>query len=125
MEAMPLNWSAIILGAAAAYGLGMIWFGPLLFGKVWSTGSHNLKPQARPPVLAMFVQLLAIFALAMVVGMTATTHDLATAIMGILSVALMVGGMDLFSQKSGAATVVDVGYVIASGVLMILAQAIL
>ena len=42
----------------------------------------------------------------------------------VLAAALIVGGMDLFSQKSGKATLIDSGYIVASGVLMVLAQAV-
>ena len=122
MEFADLNWLAIIVGTAAAFGLGMIWFSPMMFGKGWSTGSHNIRPPASPPVLAMVVQLFGTFALAMVIGMTARTDALMTAIMAILAATLLIAGMDLFSQKSGRATLIDAGYIVASGALMILAQ---
>lgn len=125
MENEALNWPAIALGTVVAYGLGMIWFSPMLFGKAWSKGSHNLTPPDSAPIAAMIVQLLAVFALAMLVGMTASIDALGTAITGIMAAALFVAGMDLFSQKSGKATAIDGGYVVASGALMILAQGLL
>ena len=48
-----------------------------------------------------------------------------TAVGAILAIALIVAGMDSFSQKSGKATAIDAGYVVVSGVLMILAQGLL
>ena len=41
-----LNWPAVLLGTALAFGLGMVWFGPL-FGRSWAAGSHNITPPAR------------------------------------------------------------------------------
>ncbi len=125
MESMSINWTATALGAALAYGLGMIWFSPLMFGKTWSTGSHNIEPPQQPPILAMVILLLGIIALAVVVGLTASIDALGTAIAAILAVVLIVAGMDLFSQKTGKATLVDAGYIVACGVLMIISQGIL
>lgn len=125
MDASLLNWPAVILGTVLAYGLGMVWFSPKMFGKAWATGSHDLKPPSSAPVLAMITMLVGTFLLALVVGMTETDQAIGTGISAILAVAVTVTGMDLFSQKSMAATMVDAGYIVAGGVLMILAQAIL
>lgn len=125
MDIANMNWAAVVLGTILAFGLGMIWFSPMLFGKAWSEGSHDIKPPAKPPVAAMVVMLAGTFLLAFVVGMTETNMALGTAIAAIFAVALTVAAMDLFSQKSAAATWIDAGYIVAGGVLMILAQAIL
>jgi len=124
MDISLINWLAVAVGTVATFVLGMLWFSPRLFGKVWATGSHNIQPPASPPVMAMTIQLVATFLLALVVGMTETIGALLVAIAAILAVGLFVAGMDLFSQKSGKATVIDAGYVVASGALMIVAQGI-
>jgi Protein of unknown function (DUF1761) len=125
MDMLMINWPAVVLGTIAAFVLGMFWFSPKMFGKSWTEGSHNIQAPDKPPMLAMLVQLLGTFALAFVVGITETNEAIGTAAAAILAVALTVAGMDLFSQKSGRATLVDAGYIVAGGVLMILAQAIL
>lgn len=61
----------------------------------------------------------------MVVGLTETTGALLTAITAILATALIVAGMDLFSQKTGKATLIDASYIVAAGVIMIAAQGLL
>lgn len=125
MDFALLNWPAVAAGTVLAFALGMAWFSPLMFGKVWTTGSHNINRPAFPPVTAMIIQFLATFVLALVVAMTETTGALLVAIAAILAVSLFVAGMDWFSQKTGGATLVDAGYVIAGGALMIAAQALL
>ena len=125
MDMALMNWPAVALGTVLAFGLGMIWFSPVLFGKAWFTGSHNIAPPDSPPVMAMATQLIGTALLALVVGMTETNDAIGTAVMAILAVALTVAGMDLFSQKSGKATLVDAGYIVAGGALMIAAQGIL
>lgn len=125
MDITLMNWAAVALGAVAAFGLGMIWFSPRMFGKAWAAGSHDLQPPQKAPIAAMIVQLAGIVLLALVVGMTETNQAIMTAVGAILAAALIVAGMDLFSQKTVRATMIDAGYIVASGAVMILAQGIL
>lgn len=124
MDVENLNWVAVIVGTFAAFALGMLWFSSRLFGKTWASGSHDIKPPDSPPLLAMLLTFAGLFLLAFVVGMTETNQAIGTAIAAIFAVAVIVAGMNLFSQKSVGATLVDAGYIIAGGVLMIAAQAI-
>jgi hypothetical protein len=125
MDITLMNWAAVIVGTIAAFGLGMLWFSPALFGKSWAAGSHNIQPPASPPFAAMGIQLIGTALLALVVGITETNEAIMTAIGAILAVAFVVAGMDLFSQKSNKATIIDASYVVISGALMILAQGLL
>ena len=125
MDPTPLNWAAVISGTIAVFVLGMLWFSHAMFGKGWATGSHDIQPPASPPILAMVVQLAGTFTLALVIGLTETTQSIGAAIAAILATALLIAGMDLFSQKTGKATLIDAGYIVAAGVLMIVAHAIL
>ncbi len=125
MDIALMNWAAVAAGTIAAFGLGMIWFSPMMFGKSWAEGSHNIQPPQSAPIMAMVIQFAGTAILALVVGMTETNQAIMTAIGAILAVALIVAGMDLFSQKSGKATLIDAGYVVAAGALMILAQGLL
>ena len=120
-----INWLAVGAGTLGAFLLGMIWFSPLLFGKSWSTGSHNIQPPDSPPITAMVIQLCGTAALAVVVGLTETNGDLLTAGFAIGATALLVAGMDLFSQKTSQATLIDAGYIIVAGIIMIGAQGLL
>jgi hypothetical protein len=117
-----MNWLAVIVGAALAFGLGMIWFSPVMFGRAWAAGSHGINPPASLPITAMLIQGLGTLALALVVGLADTGGLIGTAILAILAARLLVAGMDLFSQKTGGATLIDAGYIAAMGAIMILAQ---
>ena len=119
-----VNWPAILLGTAVAFILGMFWFGQI-FGKAWSAGSHNITPPAQMPLAAMAAQLVGTFLMALTIGATETVQDLATAVVLILAIATLQLGSALFSQKSTTAALIDGGYVVAMGVIMIAAQAIL
>lgn len=118
-----LNWLAVLIGTAVAFGLGMVWFGPL-FGKVWAKGSHDIQPPARPPALAMAAQFLGTFALALVIGLTATINALGTALLAIAALALLLFAGGLFSQKTFGAAAVEGSFALAMGAVMIAAQAL-
>lgn len=123
-ELSNVNWLAVIVGTALAFGLGMAWFSPKMFGKTWASGSGDITPPSSPPMAAMMVELLGIFTLALVVGITATTDALITAILAIFAAAILILGSGLFGQKTGAAAMIDAGYVVAAGAIMIAAQGI-
>lgn len=122
MEISAVNWPAVGLGTVLAYGLGMLWFSPKMFGPAWSKGSHNIRPPDSPPMAAMAVQFIGTLLLALVVGLAGASI---TAIVAILAAATLIAGMDLFSQKTAQATLVDAGYILAGGGLMILSQLML
>jgi len=120
-----LNWPAVILGTVVAFGAGWLWYGKL-FTTVWMTGSKLTEADRDPvPVLAMILQLVGLFLLALVIGVTATTDALGTAILAILAASVLIMSGDSFSRKSAAATAIDGGYAILAGALMILCQGIL
>ncbi|MGC1427691.1 MAG: DUF1761 domain-containing protein [Albidovulum sp.] len=120
----PLNWTAVIAGTVVAFGLGMLWFGPL-FGKAWAQGSHGIQPPARPPLAAMAVQLAGTFMLAIVIGLTAQTSALGTALAAIAAATFLHFAGGLFSQKNLSAALIDGSYIVAMGVIMIAAQGLL
>ena len=119
-----LNWPAVLLGTIAAFALGMVWFGQI-FGATWTKGSHGITPPASLPLAAMLIQLLGTLLMAVAIGATETTQDLPLALVIILAIALLQLGGSLFGQKSQAAALIDGGFVVAMGVVMIAAQAIL
>jgi len=123
-ELIEVNWLAVIVGAVLAYGLGMLWFSPKMFGERWSAGMNNLQPPASPPVGAMVLQLIGTFALALVVGITATQNMLITAILAVLAVAILQAGTALFKQNAAATATIDAGYTIAIGAIMIIVQGV-
>lgn len=121
---MDMNWPAVIAGFAAAFALSFLWFGPL-FGKAWAAGSHGLTRPERMPVLALALYAVGTACLALVIGATASIDALGTALAAIGAAAALVTSGALFSQKSGAAAVIDGGCVLAMGAVMIAAQGLL
>lgn len=120
-----LNWLAVIVGTVVAFLVGWLWYSPKLFGTKWAEGSRVVLGNANEmPFVAMMAQVVALFLLAMVVGVTASTSALGTAILAILAVAAFVTSNGAFSKKSTYAVMVDAGFIVVAGVIMILAQGI-
>ena len=119
-----VDWPAVLAGTVVAYALGMVWFGKI-FGTVWAKGSHDIKLPPTPPYAAMALQLLGTFLMALLIGATETVQDLPTAVVAVLAIAALQLSGSLFSQKTPAAALVDGGFVVAMGVVMIAAQAVL
>lgn len=124
MEPEALNLPAVALGTIAGFVLGWVIYHPRVLGRVWAEGS-GVEMGGAPPLAAFAGQILALLALALVIGMTATISYLGTAILAILAAALFVVSGGMFLKKSAGALVTDGLYVIGAGALMIVAQGIL
>ena len=125
MEQDPLNLTAIIVGTIVAFFVGWAIYSPFLFGRTWAIGSRiSPEPPEQMPWMAMGLQVIGLFLLALVIGMTAQIEALTTAIVAILAAAGMVMAQDAFSQKSGTAILIDGAYVIIAGAVMILCQGV-
>ena len=123
MEAEALSITAISVGAVAAFLFGWVIYHPKVLGTTWAEGS-GVELGGSPPALAFVLQILALVALAIVVGVTATVNFLFTAILAILAAACFVMSGGAFTKKSTGAIVVDGVYVVGAGVCMIVAQGI-
>jgi len=121
-----VNWLAVIVGAVVAFGVGYFWYSPMLFGKKWAEGSGvEMGTASDMPIMAMATQFLGLFLLALVIGLTAVSDALITAIAAILATATLTFSMGAFVKKSNYALFTDFGYIIVCGVVMIAAQGIL
>ncbi len=120
----PLNWLAIIVGVVVAFGAGWLWYGKL-FTKAWAEGSRLTDEDGKEmPMLAMALQVLGLLLLALVIGVTAQSNALGTAILAILATSVLIMSSGGFSMKSTTAMAIDGGYIVLAGVLMILAQGV-
>jgi len=120
-----VSWLAVGVGTIAAFLVGWLWYSPKLFGTKWAEGSGvEMGSASSMPVFPMVSQLVALFLLSMVVGITATAEALITAILAILAVATFVVSTGSFGQKSMAAVTIDFFYIVVAGVVMIICQGI-
>jgi uncharacterized membrane protein YhaH (DUF805 family) len=104
--------------------LGWLWYSQKVFGKKWAEGSGiELTDSSAMPVVPLIFQLLATFLLAWLIAITATHDALLTAILILLTVACFVAANSMFVNKSTTAITIEVGFVLAMGVVMIAVHA--
>lgn len=120
-----VNWLAVIIGTIVSFIIGWLWYSPVLFGRKWAEGSGvELGTASSMPVAAMMMQLVSTFFLALLVGITAAQNALATIILIVLTIAGFVMSVGLFAKKSTFAVLVDGGFIVIMGVVMVIIQGI-
>jgi len=122
-----INFVAFGAGVIGAFLLGFVIYGPYLgLQRRWAEGTRiGPEPPEKMPMAAMLVQITSLVFLALIIAMTETTNALGVAIVAILAVAAQTASVGTWAQKSGFAISVDVGYALASGIVMILAHGLL
>ncbi len=121
-----VNWLAVIVGAVLSFLAGWLWYSPILFGKKWAEGSRvELGSADDMPKLAMGAQAIALLLISTLIGITAASNALMAAIVAILGIAAFSVSVGGFVKKDNYAMMVDGGYVIAFGIIMIAVQGIL
>ncbi len=121
-----VSWLAVIVGTILSFLLGWLWYSPMLFGKKWAEGvGVELGAASDMPVGAMVTQLIGIFLLAWVFGVTAANEALLTIILVVLTLAALIFSGGMFAKKSMYAVYTESGFIIAMGVVMFLVQAVL
>jgi hypothetical protein len=125
-EIAAVNSMAVIAGTVVSFFIGWFWYSPRCFGTKWAQGSGvSLDKPEKMPKFPMLAQLVSLFLLALVIGITANANALTTAILAILATATVTVSGGAWTNKSGYAMAVDFFYIIVSGAVMIAAQGIL
>ena len=124
-EITDINWLATIVGFVLAFGLGMVWFSPKLFGTKWAE-DNGLDPAHpnKPPAAAMAAQAVGTFLLAWVVGVTAANDALLTVILITVTMLVLNGASAFFTGKTAYVRNTEGGYTLAMVVIMIIFQGI-
>ena len=121
-----VNWLAVGIGTVLSFVLGWLWYSPKLFGKKWADGSGiELADSSAMPVAPLIFQLLATFLLAWLIAIAAAHDARLTAILIVLTVACFVATNSMFVKKSATAIFVEVGFILAMGVVMNAVHAII
>jgi hypothetical protein len=120
-----VNWLAVIVGFVLSFGLGWVWFSPMLFGKKWAEG-NGLNPDGpdKMPMNAMIAQAAGTFLLAWVVGVTAKNDAILTIILIAVTMVVLNAASAMFTNKPAYVRHVDAGFTLAMVVLMIIVQGI-
>jgi hypothetical protein len=125
-EIASVNTMAVVAGTVVSFMIGWFWYSPKCFGTKWAQGSGvSLEKPEKMPMFPMFAQLVSLFLMALVIGVTANANALTTAILAILATAMVTVSGGAWTNKSSFALGVDFFYIVVSGAVMIAAQGIL
>ena len=120
-----VSWVGVIVGFAASFMLGWLWYSPKLFGKKWAEGAGvSLSDECSMPAFAMITQSLGTFCLAWLFGITAASEALLTIILVLVTIMLLIVANGKYAQKSNAAVGIEAAYILAMGVIMVVCQGI-
>lgn len=122
-----VNWLAVGAGTVLSFILGWAWYSPMLFGNKWAAGNsvELASKDNSMPVFPLVLQLIATFAMAWLIAVTAANEALMTAILAILTIALMIAANGKFAQKPNTVVWIESIFIIVMGVVMIACQAVL
>ncbi|MEM9984510.1 MAG: DUF1761 domain-containing protein [Bacteroidota bacterium] len=120
-----INWLSVLAATASAFGVGGLWYGPLL-GRSWmvefDVSQADLKSRSLPKTfgLSFLLALLAAVVLEMFIGAEADWKygALAGFLVGFGWVASLLGILYLFEMKSLKAYFINAGYCVVSLTLM-------
>ena len=120
-----VSWTGVVAGAIAAFLLGWLWYSPKLFGPKWAEGvGVQMGTADEMPKAAMVFQMMGLFLVSWLVGVTAASDALATIILAVLAFSVMGYAGGLFRKNSAYARGTDAGYWLASVIVMVIFQGI-
>lgn len=120
-----VNFLGVIVGAVAAFLVGWLWYSPVLFGPKWAEGvGVEMGTAQTMPVGAMVSQALGLLLVSWLVGITAASNALLTILLAAIAFGILGYSGGMFRKNSAYARVTDLGYLIASVIVMIVFQGI-
>ena len=121
MDLSAINWIAVFVATGAAFALGAVWYGPLLFGTRWQAlvglTDESIQNANMGAIYggAFVLQAIAVIVLSLLIGPEATMGEGALTGLGVGAAwgATALGVTYLFSQKPFALYLIDAGYHVA------------
>jgi Protein of unknown function (DUF1761) len=126
MDLSSLNYVAIAAAALLSFVIGGLWYSPILFARAWMREAGLSEEQTRQANMARLFGLSALAALVMAFNLAAFIGPKATlgfglaagAATGIGWVAMSLGVIYLFEQRSVKLWLINSGYQLVSYTLM-------
>ena len=118
MEPVQFNYAAVITAALLSFAIGGLWYSPILFAKAWAREAGLTEAQIQQPPLGRIFGLSAVAALVMSVNLAAFLGNKATLSFGLFAgaatglgwVAMALGVVYLFEQRSLKLWLINSGY---------------
>jgi hypothetical protein len=126
MDTLSINVPAVLCAALMTFAIGGLWYSPLLFARAWMREAGLTEEQTRQAPMARVFGLSALAALVMAFNLAAFIGPKASlgfglfagAAAGIGWVAMSLGVIYLFEQRSLKLWLINSGYQVLSYTLM-------
>lgn len=120
-----MNWLAVFVAALSTFLIGGLWYSPLLFEKGWMTSNNftqdDLKKRNMPLVfgLSFLLSFIMSFNLGMFIGQEDVAFGTIAGFMtGLGWVALAIGIISLFENRSLKYVLINGGYMVVAFTVM-------
>ena len=121
-----VNWLAVGIGTFLSFGLGAMWFSPVMFGVKWAEGvGVESGKDAKQPVGALVLQLTGTFLLAWLVGIAFARDALFLSVLIALAVSVLVSASGLFGGNSRYAATAEGVFPLVMYLIMLVCQVVL
>ncbi len=126
MDLSQLNYVAIVVAAAVTFLLGGLWYSPILFAQAWMREAGLSEAQTRQANMARVFGLSGLAALVMAFNLAAFIGPKSSFTFGLFAgfaagfgwVAMALGVIYLFEQRSLKLWIINSGYQVLSLTLM-------
>lgn len=126
MESIQLHYPAVIAAAVLSFVIGGLWYSPILFGKVWMREAGISEERARQAKMGMVFGFAALASLVMAFNLAAFIGPKASLQFGLFAgfatgfgwVAMALGVIYLFEQRSLKLWIINSGYQVVTLTLM-------
>ncbi len=126
MEAVHFNFAAVLVAAALSFAIGGLWYSPLLFAKAWMKEAGLSEQQTRSAPMGRIFGLAALASLVMAFNLAAFIGPKASLGFGLFAgaaaglgwVAMSLGVIYLFEQRSLKLWLINSGYQVLAYTLM-------
>ncbi|PCI82150.1 MAG: twitching motility protein PilT [SAR86 cluster bacterium] len=121
-----VNWMAVGISAILSFGLGALWFSPMMFGEKWAAGvGIEIGGESTQPKAALILQFLGTCLLAWLIGIAAASDALMLASLITLTISVLMIASGLFGGNSRYAAIAEGVFPIAMFLIMMLCHAVL
>jgi hypothetical protein len=81
-----VNWLAVLIAGLVHFAIGMIWYSPLMFAKMWMklTGVSELKPTLQDMIISVLSSLVMAFVLANIIILSGAKTIVDGVVVGIM-----------------------------------------
>lgn len=126
MDALHFNFAAIFVAALMSFAIGGLWYSPLLFARPWMKEAGLTEEQTRAAPMGRVFGLAAIASLVMAFNLAAFIGPKASLTFGLFAgaaaaigwVAMSLGVIYLFEQRSLKLWLINSGYQVIAYTLM-------